>query len=188
MFMLALAGWAAPPFLSTMGRADRIGTDTIAIQARGRMLQLYADRESKIWRGQWGKHLSAVRPGDEVIVRYRINPAGRAVIADLYANIEHVWGRVVKLTSTGFEVWQNPNSGAESGAHPRYCYVTVTPGTDFQFSSRSDVRVGRNVDVIGLARPNSRVQAARVIVYEGNAPVQMPPNAPALTVDGSMSR
>jgi hypothetical protein len=146
---------------------------------------LYADNETKVWRGQSGNVLTVVRPGDEVLVRYR-QDSNRLVIVGLYANITHVWGRITVVTKDGFEVDQNFNADPQSGYRRGKRQITLSSGTKFEESARQDLRAGRMVDIIGLETTDPGVQATRVIVYEGNAPVRMPAGARVIAPDGSV--
>ena len=84
------------------------------------------------------------------------------------ARLEHVWGRVSAVTKSGFEVDQNFNADPQSGYRRGKRRITFNSKTKFEESTREDLRVGRTVDIIGLETTISGVEAARVIVYEGN--------------------
>lgn len=99
--------------------------------------------------------------------------------------LEHVWGRISAINKSGFEVDQNFNADPQSGYRRGRRQITVTSETKFEESAREDLRVGRTVDIIGR-ETDSDVQAARVIVYEGNAPVRMTAGARVTAPDGSV--
>ena len=86
--------------------------------------------------------------------------------------LEHVWGRITAVNKSGFEVDQNFNADPQSGYRRGKRRVTFNPTTKFEESARQDLRVGRTVDIIGIERANSGVQAARVIIYEGKRPCE----------------
>jgi hypothetical protein len=108
------------------------------------------------------------------------------VIVDLFANIIHVWGRITVVTKEGFEVDQNFNADPQSGYRRGKRQITLRSDTQFEESARQDLRAGRTVDIIGLKTTDLGVQATRVIVYEGNAPVRMPAGARVIAPDGSV--
>ena len=176
--------WAQAPLVSLIGTAKTITRDQIVLQTGAGTILLYADNETKVWRGKSGSVLTVVQPGDEVLVRYR-QDATRPVILDLYANITHVWGRVSAVTQGGFEVDQNFNADPQSGYRRGKRQITFDSETEFEGSVRHDLRVGRTVDIIGL-ETDSDVQATRVTVYDGNAPVRMPAGARVIAPDGSV--
>jgi hypothetical protein len=176
---------AQTQLVSLVGTARTITRNEIVVQTGAGATLLYADNETKVWRGQSGNVLTVVRPGDEVLVRYR-QDSNRLVIVGLYANITHVWGRITVVTKDGFEVDQNFNADPQSGYRRGKRQITLSSGTKFEESARQDLRAGRMVDIIGLETTDPGVQATRVIVYEGNAPVRMPAGARVIAPDGSV--
>jgi hypothetical protein len=176
---------AQTQLVSLVGTARTITRNEIVVHTGAGTTLLYADNETKVWRGQSGNVLTVVRPGDEVLVRYR-QDSNRLVIVGLYANITHVWGRITVVTKDGFEVDQNFNADPQSGYRRGKRQITLSSGTKFEESARQDLRAGRMVDIIGLETTDPGVQATRVIVYEGNAPVRMPAGARVIAPDGSV--
>ena len=183
-FLLMPAVSAQTPLSSLVGTARTITRDQIVIQTAAGSTLLYVDKETKIWRGQSGHVLTVVRPGDEVLVRYR-QTSNRWVAVDLYANITHIWGRITAVSTGGFEVDQNFNADPQSGYRRGERQITLSSDTQFEDSVRQDLRAGRTVDIIGLKMTDSVVQATRVIVYEGNVPVRMPAGARVIRPDGA---
>jgi Domain of unknown function (DUF5666) len=100
--------------------------------------------------------------------------------------LEHVWGRISAINKSGFEVDQNFNADPQSGYRRGMRHITFNSNTKFEGSARQDLRVGRTVDIIGRETTDSSVQATRIIVYEGNAPVRIPAGARVLASDGSV--
>jgi hypothetical protein len=176
---------AQTQLVSLVGTARTITRNEIVVQTGAGATLLYADNETKVWRGQSGNVLTVVRPGDEVLVRYR-QDSNRLVIVGLYANITHVWGRITVVTKDGFEVDQNFNADPQSGYRRGKRQITLSSDTKFEERARQDLRAGRMVDIIGLETTDPGVQATRVIVYEGNAPVRMPAGARVIAPDGSV--
>ena len=108
------------------------------------------------------------------------------MILDLSANIAHVWGRITKIAPAEFEVEQNFNADPESAYRRRYRSITFDSDTQFESSRPEDLRVGRTVDIIGLKINDSRVEASRIIIYGGNAPVRMPAGARVVQPNGTV--
>jgi hypothetical protein len=178
LVFLTIAGQS--PFSSLIGRAIAISDNQITVQiGSAAPVLLVVDKESKIWRGRTTNVLSIVQPGDEVNIRYRQDSTGRLVILDLSANIAHVWGRITKIAPAEFEVEQNFN--VEPG---RYRSIVFDSGTKFESSRPEDLQAGRTVDIIGLKINDSRIEASRIIIYEGNSPVRMPAGARAVQPNG----
>ena len=185
--LLLLGALAAqPPLEILLGKVVSAAADRITVEsAPGATTVLYTDSESHIWRGQTGNSLSAIRPGDEVSVRYRLDAHGRRTIVDLWANIEHIWGRIARVGSGEFEVDQNYDADPQSAYKRQLRQVSFDADTQFQGSAPEDLRPGRDVDVIGLDLGSPRVRATRVIVYEGKAPVRLPPGARVIAPNGA---
>jgi hypothetical protein len=180
LVILALA--AQSPFSSLIGKAIAISDNQITVQiGSAAPVLLVVDKESKIWRGRTTNVLSIVQPGDEVNIRYRQDSTGRLVILDLSANITHVWGRITKVALTEFEVEQNFN--VEPG---RYRSIVFDSGTQFESSRPEDLQAGRTVDIIGLKINDSRIEASRIIIYEGRSPVRIPAGARVVPPNGAV--
>jgi hypothetical protein len=169
-----------------MGTATTITGNQIVVRTGAGTNLLYADKETKVWRGKTGSVLSVVQPGDQVLVRFRQDSSGRSVILDLYANITHVWGRISKVTDAGFEVDQNFNADPQSAYRRRYRQITFDSDTRFEESTPANLVVGRTVDVIGLKTTELEVVATRITVYEGRRPVGMRPNSRVTLPNGTI--
>lgn len=176
---------AQQPLASLMGTARTITANRIVVQTGAGTTVLYADGETKVWRGQSGTELTIVQPGDRVLAKYR-QVAGLRMIVDLYANITHVWGRISAVTAGGFEVEQNFNADPQSGYRRGKRRITFDSKTKFEESVPQDLRIGRTVDIIGLETSHSDVQATRVTIYQGGQPVRMRPGAPVRAPSGSV--
>jgi hypothetical protein len=168
--LLIAAAWAQTPLASLMGTATTITPDQLVVRTGAGSTTLYSDDQTEVWHGESGKVLTVVQPGDKVLIRYR-QDSTRPVIVDLYANITHVWGRIIAVTKTGFEVDQNFNADPQS-AYRRARQIAFNSDTQFEESVRPDLRVGRTVYVAGLETTDSSVQATRVIVYDGILPTR----------------
>jgi hypothetical protein len=51
--------------------------------------------------------------------------------------------------------------------------VTVDADTLFEASATEDLKLGRDVQMVGLDLKNGTIRATRLTVYEGNRPVRM---------------
>lgn len=184
--LLAATVCAQAPVISALGIARTITRDRILLQTEGRTAVLFANNETKVWRGKWGTALTAVQPGDRLSVRYRPDSA-HPIILELYANITHVWGRITAVASDRFEVDQNYNADPQSGYRRVKRRITFNSDTKFDESAPQDLRVGRDVDIIGL-ETDANVQATRVTIYEDRAPIRMPAGARVIAPDGSVHK
>jgi len=100
--------------------------------------------------------------------------------------LDHVWGRITALTKDGFVIDQNYNADPASAYRRQKREIRINSDTRFEESARGDLRPGRTVDVIGLKKTGSVVQATRVVVYEGNSPVRMKTGGRVISPDGSV--
>jgi hypothetical protein len=188
LIMLAVTGLVAaaraqPSFQFLMGKATAIAGDQIRVVSTSSTL-LFADKDSRIWRGKMTNTLSAVQPGDRVMVKYRREADGRLVILELYANLEHITGKITKIGIREFEVDQNHNADPQSAYKRQIRQIRFDSDTQWELSAPEDLRVGRDVDIQAVTGEKSHARASRVTVYEGNRPVRMPANARVVTPNG----
>jgi hypothetical protein len=185
LFLLSVViGGAQSQVVSLMGTAKTIARDQIVLETGSGTTLLYADNETKVWRGQSGNVLTVVQPGDEIVAQYR-QDSNRLVIVDLYANITHISGRISAVTHDAFEVDLNFNADPQSAYKRGKRTIALNSDTAFVGSVPQDLRVGRTVEIVGL-KTGSTVQATQVTVYEGNAPVRMPADARVIGTDGTV--
>lgn len=78
----------------------------------------------------------------------------------------------------------NPNADPQSAYVKKKLTVTVGADTLFDASAKEDLKLGRDVQMVGLDLKNGTIRATRLTVYEGNRPVRMrdgkvlPPTGP----------
>jgi hypothetical protein len=164
---------AAPPFQVLIRRLTAVSGNRIEVQDAAGTHVLYSDLASNIWRGKDYHDFSVLQLGDEVDIRYRNDAQGRAVVIDLWANIDKVEGRIMRVGRDGFQVDENHSAPQESGYRRGLREIIYDSATRWEDSLADDLRVGRDVFVIGLKLPNGKLEATRVIVYEGQTPVRM---------------
>jgi hypothetical protein len=164
---------AAQPFQVLIGRLTAVSGNRIEVQDAAGTHVLYSDAASNIWRGKDYHDFAVLQRGDEVDIRYRNDAQGRAVVLDLWANIDKVEGRIMRVGRDGFQVDESHSASLESGYRRGLREIIYDSGTQWEDSLAEDLRVGRDVFVIGLKLPNGKLEATRVIVYEGQTPVRM---------------
>jgi len=82
-------------------------------------------------------------------------------------------GVITKVSRDTFEVFTNPNADPQSAYKMEKKSVRFNADTIFLSSEKSDLKVGREVQTIGLDLRNGIVKATRVTIYEGKRPVRM---------------
>jgi hypothetical protein len=165
-----------PPFRVLMGRLTAVSRDRIEVQDSAGTRVLYSDAASDIWRGRDYHDFSMLQPGDEVDIQYRNDAQSRAVVINLWANIDKVEGRITRVGRDGFQVDENYSADPDSGYRRGLREIIYDSGTRWEDSLAAELKVGRDVFVIGLKLPSGKLEATRVIVYEGHAPMRMKPS------------
>jgi hypothetical protein len=166
----------APLVQFLMGRLTEVSGDRIEVQDSAGPHVLYSDAASDIWRGKDYHDFAVLQPGDEVDIRYQNDSTPRAVVVNLWANIDKVEGRIKRVDRDVFQVDQNHSADPNSGYRRGLREIAYDSGTLWEDSLTEDLKVGRDVFVIGMKLPTGKVQATRVIVYEGHKPVRMKPS------------
>lgn len=85
-------------------------------------------------------------------------------------------GRITSVGRNGFQVDENSSAPLDSAYRRGLRKIIYDSGTTWEGSLAQDLKVGRDVFVIGLKLPSGVLEATRVIVYEGRAPVRMKPS------------
>ncbi len=170
-FVTAQTSESLPPRV-LLGRLIAVSGDSIEVQDSLGTHLLFCDKASIIWRGRERHDFTALQVGDEVSIRYRIDSTSRAVVMDLSANIEKVEGRIAFVGASGFQVDENYSAPLDSGYRRGLRDILYDSDTTWEDSIAQDLKIGRDVFVIGLKLPGGLVQATRVIVYERGAPVR----------------
>lgn len=167
---------STPPFEVLIGRLTAVSGNRIEVNNSAGTHVLYSDATSNIWRGKDYHDFSVLQVGDEVDIRYRNDAPSGAVVIDLWANIDKVEGRIMRVGRDGFQVDENYSADPSSGYRRGLREIVYDSGTQWEDSLAEDLKAGRDVFVIGLKLPNGKLEATRVIVYEGLKPVRMKPS------------
>jgi hypothetical protein len=84
-------------------------------------------------------------------------------------------------------MFTNPNADPSSGYEKKTPRVVVDADTIFDSSAKEDLKVGRDVQMVGVDLRNGTTRATRVVVYEGDRPVPMG-NGKVMPVTGPPKR
>lgn len=112
--------------------------------------------------------------------------AATAVAQPAAVPLTHVWGRIESVRKSGFVIDQNYNADPQSAYARQNRRIVIDSHTRFEASAREDLRVGRDVDILGT-KDGSAVRATRVVVYERKRPVRMPAGAHVIAPNGSVT-
>jgi len=156
LFAMPMNGQHTVP--STAGVLVAVGDGSVLVRNDGHTRRLVVNRETKIWRGQ-DVGLGQLRVGDQLDITYRIASGGQEVATQIWANIDRWDGKVIRVTGDSAEI-------AIIGEHEErlgMATVMFDGRTVFNEGSRQDVRVGRELEVVGLVLDKHRMQATRVL-------------------------
>ncbi len=128
--------------------------------------------------------LSTVEIGDDVSARCR-RLSGKLLADAIWINIVNFFGVITKVNGDAFDVFTNPNADPQSAYKKEMKSVRFDEDTTFQSSDKSDLKVGREVQTVGVDLRNGIVKATRVTIYEGKRPVRLG-KAKVIGTDGTM--
>ena len=174
------------PIIPVIGIVKSISGNVISVDAGERIVAVFADEHTEIWKSKIFHDLSLVQVGDDFAARCRADNSGRLVAELIELNVVAFFGIITKVDGGGesFDMLTNPNADPQSGYVKKNLKVTVDADTIFTASAKEDLKAGRDVQMVGLDLKNGTVRATRLTVYEGNWPVRMkdgkvlPPTGP----------
>jgi hypothetical protein len=156
-----------------IGTVKGVSGETISVDNDGKIVEIALDRNAEIWKGKTFHDLSPVQIGDDLSARCRSAASGKLVCEAIWLNIVNYFAVITKVKRDGFEILTNPDADPQSAYAKEIKTVQVDSDTMFSDSAKDDLRLGRNVQVIGLDLKNGTIRATRVTVYEGKRPVRM---------------
>ena len=174
------------PIIPVIGTVKSISGNVISVDAGERVIAVFADGNTDIWKGKIFHDLSLVHVGDDFAGRCRADASGRLVADLIELNVVNFFGIITRVGGGGdsFDMFTNPKADPQSGYIKKNLKVTVDSDTLFSASAKEDLKAGRDVQMVGLDLKNGTIRATRVTVYEGNRPVRMgngkvlPPTGP----------
>jgi hypothetical protein len=161
------------PIIPVIGTVKTISGNVISVDAGERVIAVFADGNTDIWKGKIFHDLSLVHVGDDFAGRCRADASGRLVADLIELNVVNFFGIITRVGGGGFEMLTNPNADPQSAYVKRKLKVTVDADTLFDASAKEDMKLGRDVQMVGLDLKNGTIRATRLTVYEGNRPVRM---------------
>jgi Domain of unknown function (DUF5666) len=186
LFCAAAGFLTAQPLLFIYGRLTAVSGDQIEVRDGRETHLLYSDPATQVWRGKDFHNFSALQIGDHVSVKYRTDAASRNVVVELVANRDKVEGPITRVGPGGFQVDENAGADPHSGYRRGLRDIVFDSGTRWEESLPEDLKVGRDVFVMGLKLPSGLLQATRVTVYQRNRPVRMKPGTRVIAPNGTV--
>jgi hypothetical protein len=164
-----------PPIIPVIGIVKSISGNVISVDAGERVIAVFTNERTEIWKGKIFHDLSLVHVGDDFAGRCRADASGRLVGDLIELNVVNFFGIITRVGGGGdsFDMFTNPKADPQSGYIKKNLKVTVDSDTLFSSSAKEDLNAGRDVQMVGLDLKNGTIRATRVTVYEGNRPVRM---------------
>jgi hypothetical protein len=184
-FLLVAQTNSQPPIIPVIGTVKTISGDHITVKSWDRIITVFTDEHTEIWKGKTTHDLSLILVGDDFAGRCRADRSGRLVAELIELNVVNFFGVITAVEDGGerFEMFTNPNADPQSAYEKKNLRVLVDADTVFDASAKEDLKVGRAVQMVGVDLRNGTTRATRVVVYEGNRPVRMG-NGKVMPVDG----
>lgn len=169
---LALAMMGAALLTGQQTEPPRTTKTGVAIAVQGKAIYLSTSEgpltailagNTDIWRKTTRQDLSDFVAGDTVLVSGSMDSSGKLVANTVWANMASFYGLITSVTGNQYEVLlyqPQPNGQRKT--------VILDSDAVNAFDKplpRSDVKVGRFVQTIGMGRSDGRVEATKVVVY-----------------------
>ena len=163
------------PIIPVIGIVKSISGNVISVDAGERIVAVFADEHTEIWKGKIFHDLSLIQVGDDFAARCRADNSGRLVAELIELNVVAFFGVITKVEGGGekFEMFTNPKADRQSGYEKKRRVVVVDADTIFTASAKEDLKAGRDVQMVRLDLTDGTVRATRLTVYDGNWPVRM---------------
>lgn len=168
-----------------VGTVQSVIGNQIHVISGAKILTLHVDDHTEIWKGKALRDLSSLEMGDDISARCR-KVSGELLAEAIWINIVNFSGVITKVKGSTFEVFTNPNADPQSAYKRESKLVQFDGETIFQSSTKADLKVGREVQTVGLDLKNGIVNATRVTIYERKRPVRMG-KGKVIAPDGSTS-
>jgi hypothetical protein len=155
-----------------VGTVQSVTGNQIHVLSGEHLLTLHVDDHTEIWKGKMLPDLSTLEMGDDISARCR-KVSGKLVAEAIWINIVNFFGVITKVKGYSFEVFTNPNADPQSGYKKENKLIRFDADTIFESSEKEDLKVGREVQTVGLDLKNGIVKATRVTIYERKRPVRL---------------
>src|SRR5579862_5365678 len=161
--------------IPVIGTVKAVSGKQITVDSGGRSLIVAVTAQTEVWKGETTNDLSLIQVGDDFAGRCRADPNGGLVAERIELNVVNFFGVITAVDGRreSFEMFTNPNADPQSSYKKKTLRVLVDPNTIFDSSAKGDLKVGRDVQMVGVDLRNGAMKATRVVVYEGNRPVRM---------------
>jgi len=163
------------PIVPVIGTVKAVSGNQITVESGTRIIHVTTDAHTEVWKGKRSHDLSLVQVGDDFAGSCRADASGRLVAELIELNVVNFFGVITKVDVGGgkFQMLTNPNADPQSAYVKKNLTVMVDADTLFDLSAKEDLKVGRDVQMVGVDLRNGTAKATRMVVYEGHRPVRM---------------
>ena len=163
------------PIIPVIGTVKAISGSQITVESGTSIIHVTTDAHTEVWKGKRSQDLSLVQVGDDFAGRCRADASGRLMAELIELNVVNFFGVITKVEAGGgkFQMIANPNTDPQSAYEKKKLMVVVDADTLFDSSAKEDLKVGRDVQMVGVHLRNGTAKATRMVVYEGHRPVRM---------------
>jgi Domain of unknown function (DUF5666) len=151
---------------TVIGTIDRLAGGELLMKTPRGAFTIHANERTEVLKGQTYHGLSPLKAGDEISVRCEPDRNGKLMAVKIWASVVTFAATIQYVNGDDIEVVTNPNSDSHREEHR---IVHLYPDTAFG-ASRKGVVVGQEVRVVGLDVGNGAVDAARIALYNTDAP------------------
>jgi hypothetical protein len=152
---------------TAIGTINRLTGGEFLMKTPRGSFTIYTNDRTEVVKGQTYRDLSPLKPGDEISVRCEPDRSGKLTAVRIWASVVTFSATIQYVNGDDIEVVTNPNIESQREEHR---IVHLYPDTVFG-TSRKDVVEGQDIRVVGLDVGNGAVDAARIALYNTDAPV-----------------
>ncbi|MBN8733010.1 MAG: hypothetical protein J0L64_20905 [Acidobacteria bacterium] len=170
----AFAAILRPPFASFGAQSSREllsesgivvakNQETIHLKGSSGPVTVKIKPTTRIWKGEDGADSSVIHPGDELAMRGTREADGTFSPTQVWVNIVSFHGVIAAVSGNTVSIEVLRNDSLSQTRQVRLTSKTLSSGSSVL--KRENVKVGRPVQVVGVALEDGTVQATRLMIY-----------------------
>jgi hypothetical protein len=155
-----------------VGTLIAVAKETVSLKNDNGICVLHIDRDTTFWRGQTFHDASALKLGDEIGARARVDyPSGKLIAEDVEANVDRWEGVITKvLKDTVFMKFDAPVHETVKVIFDRKTqFRNCVFDNDLKhLCTVGDLKAGRHLETIGLVLGKTELRATNVLTISKN--------------------
>jgi hypothetical protein len=156
------------------GTVVAVAGQTVLMTTSQGPLTLYTAGDLRVWKGRYTADVLVLKPGDSVQVRCTIQPDGKFLAREIWANHVGFGGKIREVKGDFIQIQVVAPTG---GGTIRTVRVDEQTVFEDGRGNNSELVKGRDVQLVGLALEDGTVRATWMVVYEGGRPLHLPADA-----------